>query len=71
VRRADNLGSGRLVLVVGKGGEIPGVGFHEGGVARVNEGFYASGGDAYSGFMVFNFFGDADDHFRKCLAKEC
>ena len=60
--RADDLGSCCLVFVVGECREIAGMGFHQDGMVGLYQGFYAGGGDANPGFMVFHFLGNANDH---------
>jgi len=57
VCRADDLGSRCLVFVVGKCGEIAGMGLHQDGVVGLDQRFHAGGCDANPGFMVFHSLG--------------
>lgn len=50
------------VVVVGEVGGEAGVVFDEDGVALIDEGLGAGGGEGDAVFELFDFFGDADDH---------
>ena len=62
---ADDLGADGLVIVVGEAGELAGVVFDEHLVAGFGERFGAGGSNADAGFVIFNLFGDTDNHSQK------
>src|SRR5580658_224842 len=62
---ADDFGSDGLVVVVGEAGELAGVGLDEHLVAGLGKGLGTGRSNADAGFVIFNLFGDTDNHLQK------
>ncbi len=71
VGRADDLGAGGLIFVVGHGGERAGVVLDEDLVSSFDQGFYASWGYAYTALVVFHFLGYTDNHSLSPQNQSC
>ena len=59
---ADDFRAGGLILVVGEGREVAGMGLHQDLVPGIAESFYAGRGNADTALVVFDFFGNSNDH---------
>ena len=59
---ADDLGSSVLVVVISEAGELAGMSLDEYLVPGFSEGSNAGGSDTDARFIVFDLFGNADDH---------
>jgi hypothetical protein len=62
VGSADDLGSGRLILVVRHRRQRPGLLLDQNLVTSLNQRFYPGWGYAYSAFVIFYLFGYANNH---------